>query len=340
MAPLAKFEWSMGNANHRSQSPVPRAHKPMVQASPSTEAGLTVTNEHSFEITSVTSEDHGLSRSWSLWEKQVSTDHMPTSESESEESDAGAHRGINKYNASINLVKDFNSIETFMELFNGVPPPSAIVNRNHIYRQLKSPFDITTDEDTESDTESHCSKARSNSILGRRPIPGVIRETRQLDAIGFFESGVKPVWEDAAHKNGGVMEFTFKTDFPGGAIDEIWERLLFTILGNGLPNGEFITGVRMADRLPPKMAHNNAIVGVRLEIWHREMTQKMTELLRQNCTECITAPLLYGGSGHARRTVHKGSFATKTPILYCSRAPVSNEREAEIFGGEPRRGSV
>jgi hypothetical protein len=247
-----------------------------------------------------------------------------------------------KYDNSIAHVKQFNSIESFMTLFNGVPPPSTIVNKNHIYRQYKSPFDITTSESEESDTESHCSKARSNSILGRRPIPGVIRQTKQLDAICFFEAGVKPVWEDKAHKNGGVMEFTFKTDFPGGAIDEIWERLLFTILGNGMVHGEYITGIRMADRLPPKMGHNHAIVGVRLEVWHREMTQEMTDLMRKHCTECITAPLEFGGTVVPRRTVHKGGFATKTPILYCKRAPVSNEREAQMFFKvqETRRGSV
>lgn len=225
-----------------------------------------------------------------------------------------------------------------MPLFNGVPPPSTIVNKNHIYRQMKSPFDITTSESSEEDTSSKISSKNSGSILGRKPLPGGMeRQVKQLDAIMFFEEGVTPTWEDPAHKNGGVMEFTFKTDFPGGAVDEIWERVLFAVLGNSLLNGDFITGVRMADRLPPKMIMTNPIVGVRFELWHREMAPEMAARLRADITDLITSPTCYGGQVMARRAVNKGSYATKTHVIHCRRAPVSNEREVREG---PRRGSV
>jgi hypothetical protein len=63
--------------------------------------------------------------------------------------------------------------------------------------------------------------------------------------------------------------------------------------------------------------------------------------LRKHFTEVITAPLSIGGNVIARRTVHKGSYATKTPIFYVKRAAPSAERETKVFmTPSHRRGSV
>jgi len=344
MAPLAKFAFVDGGlGNDRSLSPVPST-KAVLSASPTdvgpSEAGpsLTVTAETSKE--SLPENTHALSRSWALWEKTVASDD-PTSNDESDD-DADKDKDKDKdpcsYSACVSQVKTFNSIETFMPLFNGVPPPSAIVNKNHIFRQMKSPFfDFTTSESSESESEI-CSRPSVQSILGRRPLPdGLSREMKQLDAIMFFEAGVTPTWEDAAHTNGGVMEFTFKTDFPGDAVDEIWERVLFAVLGNSIANGDFVTGVRMADRLPLNLQPTLPIVGVRFELWHRAMAPEMAFRLRADVTDIITAPTFHGGHVVARNAVHKGTYATKTSILHMRRAPVSQEREAARNG---KRGSV
>lgn len=352
MAPLAKFEditdtqdpiAGIGNNRSRSPAPKPVTKAVFAQASPSTDVGPsnTVSRERSSDDLP---ESHSLSRTWALWEKTVSPDE-PSTADESEPLEEPQSPTC-PYSACMNRVKEFDTIESFMPLFNGIPPPSTIVNKNHIYRQIKMPFEVTTEEEDSSDEEFECpdspksftSYKSMGSILGRKPLPcGTQRQMKQLDAVMFFEEGISPTWEDPVHKNGGILEFTFKTDFPGGTVDDIWEKVLFAVLGNSLPNCDFITGVKMADRLPQRMYMTNPIVGVRFEIWHREMSHEMATKLREDLVDIITGPTDFGGHVVARRFVQKGTFATKTPIIYVQRAPVSNEREVRE---RPRRGSV
>lgn len=162
------------------------------------------------------------------------------------------------------------------------------------------------------DSPNSCGTSNST---GHQLPGGMGRPAKQLDAVMFFEDGVRPDFNDPAHQNGGILEFTFKTDFPGELLDEMWEKLLFSVLGNTIPNSSLITGVRMLDRLPHQLSTYCAIVCVRLEVWHREMTREMIAELRTDLVELLTGSHSFaGGAVVAERAVRKGKYVTKTPI--------------------------
>jgi len=197
-------------------------------------------------------------------------------------------------------IKTFETIEGMMELYNGMIPPSAIINKNKMFRK------------------------NGNMLLGQ--------EQTSIDAYAFFKEGIAPTWEDPAHVNGGMFQFTFKTDFSAAAMDEIWERLLFTIIGNGMAGGGAITGIRMADRHPNKVV-DSPIIAVRIEVWRRELPHDEDLQLRKNCINVIKEGLSCGGNASAHRTVRKGAFTTKTAFTY---KPAKGQ-EADK---KTRRGSV
>jgi len=232
---------------------------------------------------------HTLNDSWTVWEQadehgRPSVSSLPSPRTSSRDS--------GEYARMCNEIKSFDTIEGFMELYNGMVPPSAIINKHHMVRGGES-----------------------------------------VDAYAFFKTGVTPIWEDEAHNDGGMFQFTFKTDFSGRAMDEIWERLLFTILGNGMPNGEAITGIRMADRHPSKIT-DTPIIAVRIEIWHTAMTHEEDLQLRKDCINCIKQPLSCGGVVSPHRTVRKGRVTTKTAFTF------KGHSERNLKAAAPRRGSV
>lgn len=338
MAPMANFSQP---ENDRSISQcMPDWKPPQLQASPENTDAVTTTAESADHLSDGLSE-HTLARTWAIWEKTVQTNDDASSHSQAE-SDAESHAeptGYQDYSACCSQIKTFDTIETFMPLFNGIPSPSRILDQNHIVRHEK-----IHESDSESEEEGKGSKSlgrqSTGSILGSVPLkPDQSHLVKKhLDSYMFFEAGVSPTWEDPAHKNGGgLFQFTFKTDFPGVALDEIWERLLFAILGNSLPNCEAITGVRMQDRIPLDFDMSRHIVGVRLEVWHREMSFAQAAAMREHCINCMKQPLICGGSVVAKRTVMKGAYSTKTPMHY-SRLGFSTG--AKLSRMHKKRGSV
>ena len=120
-------------------------------------------------------------------------------------------------------------------------------------------------------------------------------------------------------------------------MDEVWERLLFSVLGNAVDGSDSITGVRMADRRPGALSsvHEGAAVAVRLEIWHRELPKEAISELRKACMEIMKGTLACGGCAKNGRTVHKGSETTKTAFVYQKAKPDELTAVKEV-----RRGSV
>merc|ERR1712224_805340 len=91
-------------------------------------------------------------------------------------------------------------------------------------------------------------------------------------------------------------QFTFKTDFPGEAADEIWERMVFSILGHQIPHCEGITGMKMSDRLPTSWKWTPVpITAVRFEIWYRDMNKHDCAKMRNSINEMLATPLSCGG---------------------------------------------
>jgi len=299
MAPMAKFE----DEFHTEQST--NIKMPCLECEPSPICKTTARYRDGDEIETVPSE-HSLSRRWSLWEK-VADDHGAVSDES---------RGANHdYCQSCRQLKSFDTIENFMPVFNGMPKPSAIING---HKMVRSKVNESGGDGGDDSSDKHSSIPSGNSILGNIPLK-IDDDSIHLDALMFFETGVIPVWEDPLHQNGGgLCQFTFKTDFPGVALDEIWERLVFTIIGNALTNADYITGVRMVDRIPTKgLKPSHPIIGVRLEVWHSCMPSKgHVDRLLSDCIEIITAPLNCGGESIAKKTVLKGAFSTKTQICY------------------------
>jgi len=254
--------------------------------------------------TKAVEEVHQLADSWTVWEQSDDRDGRRSSVSSvprASVSSICSGRDSVDFASKCSEIKTFDTIEGMMELYNGMVPPSAIIKKNHIVRKQRG------------------------SILGKPDITSV-------DAYAFFKDGIAPTWEDPAHKDGGMFQFTFKTDFSAQAMDEIWERLLFTIIGNGMPGGESITGIRMADRHPNKVV-DAPIIAVRIEVWRRELPHEQDLQLRKNCINCIKESLSCGGTASAHRTVRKGAFTTKTAFTY-------KPAKAQVTQQKNRRGSV
>jgi hypothetical protein len=248
-------------------------------------------------------QQHPLGKTWALWEKEEgladeddddeetsashsdsNTEPSELSRSTTEATQADDEDSKSKrYMMNCNTIKTFSSIEDFMPLYNGVPLPSALLKKHHIIRK-NSP-------------EASWSRSASSPSPDSSPEHRGKKENQQLDAVMFFEDGVKPSWEDPEHKKGGSIHFTFKTDFPGAAADELWERLLFSTLGQQLPHTELITGIRLCDRLPKNAKWmKKPIAAVRLEVWYRVMDRNQQYELRRAVMALFQETLACGGS--------------------------------------------
>ncbi len=84
-----------------------------------------------------------------------------------------------------------------------------------------------------------------------------------IEAVMIFKKGIKPEWEDPKNANGGHFQYHIKSQTPGGQIDQYWNYLLISVVGNMVTSGETITGIRLVD----KTAGARNMQGVRVEVW-------------------------------------------------------------------------
>ena len=85
------------------------------------------------------------------------------------------------------------------------------------------------------------------------------QEERVVDSINLFKKGIKPMWEDPMNAKGCSYDMNLK-HLSSHQIDEIWRGLVFSLVTNNFPFGQFVTGIRILDRLKK---HET----VRVEIW-------------------------------------------------------------------------
>jgi Eukaryotic initiation factor 4E len=70
---------------------------------------------------------------------------------------------------------------------------------------------------------------------------------QSIEAIGIFENNIKPAWEDTVNINGSdICVRKACTDFK--KLKEIWDALVFSVIGESIPHSEDIAGCRIVDK--------------------------------------------------------------------------------------------
>ena len=84
-------------------------------------------------------------------------------------------------------------------------------------------------------------------------------ETKTVDALYLFKNGIQPKWEDPANAEGSSLIVELN-GIQQEEIDQIWQDIVFSLIGSTFPNYENVNGLRMMDR---QKKHGN----VKFEIW-------------------------------------------------------------------------
>ena len=100
---------------------------------------------------------------------------------------------------------------------------------------------------------------------------------KTVEALALFEEGVNPTWEDPVNTMGA--DFSVKIRINLDTLKRIWEKLVFTIVGESLDLSKAITGCRIVDKQRSQY---------KVEIWFRftpESCPEHTEKLHKAVTE-------------------------------------------------------
>jgi hypothetical protein len=68
----------------------------------------------------------------------------------------------------------------------------------------------------------------------------------KIDAVGVFQTGIEPAWEDPMNRQGCDISLKVRVNFD--VLKEIWDRLVFGIIGETVPSSHKITGVRIVEK--------------------------------------------------------------------------------------------
>jgi len=154
----------------------------------------------------------------------------------------------------------FSTVKEFWACWNHLPQPSELLNGKRFMR----------DKD------------------GQRTI---------VDALMLFRKGVHPSWEDPQNAKGGHFMLQLKPQLGGGTLDELWNNIVFGIVGGGIEPADMITGVRLVD----KLSHKTKPM-IRIEVWFNDMDENDTGRLynlRGNFERCMRTTL----DGGLRRVI-------------------------------------
>jgi translation initiation factor 4E len=138
--------------------------------------------------------------------------------------------GAVSYTDATRKVVTFETCQEFWAVWNGLPQPSELLDGKRITRELQH-----------------------GATVG-------------IDAIMIFKDGIAPEWEDPANATGGHFQIQLKPQLGGGQIDEYWNNIVLAVVGNTIEHGEYITGIRLVDKLSgPKTTS-----AVRIELWYKQ----------------------------------------------------------------------
>ena len=139
--------------------------------------------------------------------------------------------GSDDYDKNTRYIGSFSDVVTFWQYFNHIPPPSKLfyqVNTGKPYYQL--------DKDVK----------------------------REISSISLFRNNIQPKWEDPINKMGGeinLKNFFKKQIQPILYLDELWENLVLSCIGEIFEFSEEVTGIRVVDSsIPNKPLY-------RIEMW-------------------------------------------------------------------------
>ena len=94
------------------------------------------------------------------------------------------------------------------------------------------------------------------------------KEKYRIIAMNLFVKGIKPEWEDKKNKGGKVLilEYIINEDLSQflKLVNESWTKLLCYLIGETLPHGEYINGVRLVDKT--KFGKSKSII-FKFEVW-------------------------------------------------------------------------
>lgn len=199
-----------------------------------------------------------LKSSWSLWEQ------LQQSQSASSNSDQQAAPVVStaaNYGDLTRKVATVSDVQSFWRYFLHLPQPSAILGESmKVVRQESEDGPIHT-----------------------------------LAALMLFRDDIRPEWEDPANRRGGHFQFTLqlersrssketpsivKPDQVGSAwmaqTDEYWNNIVLGLIGETLEPADFVTGVRLVDKVKLPIKPGARAVGhIRIEIWFRDASDKL-----------------------------------------------------------------
>jgi hypothetical protein len=94
------------------------------------------------------------------------------------------------------------------------------------------------------------------------------KEKYRIIAMNLFVKGIKPEWEDKKNKGGKVLILEYVISQELGQflnlVSESWTKLLCYLIGETLPNSEYINGVRFVDKT--KFGKAKSIM-FKFEVW-------------------------------------------------------------------------
>lgn len=138
----------------------------------------------------------------------------------------------NGYQDATREVASFSTIQQFWQLMKDMPQPSHLVDNKRMVR-------VSKDKEGK-DVFNH------------------------IEAVMIFKKGIKPEWEDPKNANGGHFQYHIKSQTTGGLIDQYWNYLVISVVGNMINCGDVITGLRLVDKT---VGSSRNLSGVRIEVW-------------------------------------------------------------------------
>ena len=116
-----------------------------------------------------------------------------------------------------------------------------------------------------------------------------------LAALMIFKDGIRPEWEDESNRKGGHFQFTLQLERSRASkdaaptavsagresssastnwlaqTDEYWNNIVLGLIGGSLDSNDFVTGVRLVDKVkPPPRAGARPVGHIRVEVWFRD----------------------------------------------------------------------
>ena len=109
------------------------------------------------------------------------------------------------------------------------------------------------------------------------------KDKYRITAMNIFEKGIKPEWEHEKNKKGKILSLEYivgekLNDFFSMA-DELWIKLIILLIGETLPNGNNINGIRFVDKT--KMGYHISVM-FKFEIWvNKDMKEEELEEIKK-----------------------------------------------------------